>query len=257
MILVATIGLVGAATVKTGTLFQRVAAEKELLEIGAQFSEALRSYAAATPPGQPQQPPSFKELLRDPRFPNPRRHLRRVFVDPMTGKAEWGVVYLREKTGILAVYSLSNARPFKVANFDLRFQNLEGRERISDWKFAMAGANGANPALVPPPNGMTGAGSAPPSLFAPTPPSDPNGGKAVPPPAPVAAPEGPMTPPDPDAPPPANDEQKPEEEDTPAEPPPEEERDTESEEGKATIPATGTKGPSAIVTPPPAHRRSR
>ena len=46
LILLAVLGLVGAAGLKMGTLMQRAAAEQELLEIGAQFSEALRSYAS-------------------------------------------------------------------------------------------------------------------------------------------------------------------------------------------------------------------
>ncbi|MES2016626.1 MAG: type II secretion system protein [Pseudomonadota bacterium] len=167
MILITVIGLVGAAGLKMGTLLQRAAAEEELLEIGAQFSEALRSYAAATPQGQPQQPPSLRELLKDPRFPNPRRHLRKIFVDPVTGKAEWGIIYLGDKVGVIGVYSLSNRRPLKVANFDIRFPNMENRERISDWKFLMAGGEGVNPAVLTAPNSMTGASTAPPSLFAP------------------------------------------------------------------------------------------
>ena len=54
IILVAILGLVGAAGLKMGSLLQRQIAEQELLDIGAQFSDALYSYAAATPPGQPQ-----------------------------------------------------------------------------------------------------------------------------------------------------------------------------------------------------------
>ncbi|UUZ49985.1 type II secretion system GspH family protein [Massilia sp. B-10] len=45
IVLLMVIGLVGAATLKAGSVLQRAAAEEELLEIGAQFSEALRSYA--------------------------------------------------------------------------------------------------------------------------------------------------------------------------------------------------------------------
>lgn len=145
-------GLVGAAALKTGTLLQRAAAEEELLEIGAQFSEALRSYAAATPAGQPKQPRSLQDLLKDPRFPNPRRHLRKIFVDPVTGKAEWGIVWLGDKVGILGVYSLSNRKPLKVANFDIRFQNMENRDRISDWKFMIAGGDGVPGGVTTPPN---------------------------------------------------------------------------------------------------------
>ena len=219
IILVAIVGLLGAAGMKMGSLFQRAAAEEELLEIGAQFSAALRSYAAATPPGQKQQPPSLQELLKDPRFPNPRRHLRKIFVDPVTGKAEWGIVYLGDKVGVIGVHSLSAARPLKVANFDIRFQNMENREHISDWKFGMAGGQGVQPALRTPPNSMTGAGpGAAPSLFAPGPggesagqkggkPGDATtdgkggeaplaaGDKAMPPPAPEVEPEAAVEPP--------------------------------------------------------------
>lgn len=99
IILVAIIGLASAATIKLGAVLQRSAAERELLAIGAEYADALESYAKATPPGQSPLPPSFKELLRDSRFPNVRRHLRRIYVDPMTGKAEWGIVYANNAQG--------------------------------------------------------------------------------------------------------------------------------------------------------------
>ena len=146
MILITIIGLVGAASVKMGSLLQRAAAEEELLEIGAQFSQALSSYAAATPPGMLQQPPNLQALLKDNRSPNPRRHLRKIFVDPVTGKAEWGVLYFGEKVGVIGVYSLSTRRPLKIANFDSRFVNMDNRDRISDWKFLRAAGDAANAA---------------------------------------------------------------------------------------------------------------
>jgi len=136
IIFVTIIGLVGAATLKIGALLQRAAAEEELLDIGAAFSAALDSYAAATPQGASPYPPSLKELLKDPRVPGVRRHLRKIFVDPLTGKAEWGVVYLGEgTTGVVAVHSLSTARPLKVANFDSRFAGLDNADTISAWRF--------------------------------------------------------------------------------------------------------------------------
>ena len=196
LILLAVLGLVGAAGLKMGTLLQRAAAEEELLEIGAQFQDALRSYAAATPPGQKQQPATLQDLLKDPRFPNPRRHLRKIFVDPVTGKAEWGIIYLGdpiavnagnsvnalggapapapasaaapmssgEKVGVIGVYSLSDAPPLKIANFDIRFQNMENRQKISEWKFVLTGGEGGNPPVNVPANSMTGE-APPPSLF--------------------------------------------------------------------------------------------
>jgi type II secretory pathway pseudopilin PulG len=207
VILVTVIGLVGAATLKIDALLRRARAEEELLQIGAAFGEALRTYAEATPKGQPAQPPSLKELLKDPRFPGVRRHLRKIFIDPMTGKAEWGIIWTNpgERKGVFAVYSLSTAKPLKIANFDPRFAGFENKEHVSDWKFAASGqtivqgqilAQGApgQPSLFQPqPNG-TPAGQ--PTLFpapggTPSDPARPGGGQA---PVPILPPEA-MPPP--------------------------------------------------------------
>ena len=149
IILLAIIGMVGAAGLKVGSLLQRAAAEEELLEIGAAFSAALKSYADATPRGQPTQPKTLQDLLRDPRFPGARRHLRKIFVDPLTGKAEWGVIYLGDKVGVVGVHSLSNAKPLKVSNFDTRFTNLDNKKKISEWKFMLPGQMLLAPGMMP------------------------------------------------------------------------------------------------------------
>ena len=179
VVFVAILGMVGAATLKVDGLLRRAQAEQELLEIGAAYGEALRSYAAATPRGFPAVPPTLQDLLKDPRFPGTRRHLRKIFVDPITGSTEWGVLYQGDKAGVLAVYSLSRAQPLKVANFDARFQGFENKEHLSEWKFTAA-AGVAPPA--PPPTGIT-----------PPPPATP-GAPALPPAAPADAP--PPPPPD-------------------------------------------------------------
>ena len=256
VILLAILALVAAAGLKMGSVLQRAAAEEELLEIGDQFSEALRSYAAATPPGKPTQPPTLQDLLKDPRFPNPRRHLRKIFVDPMTGKAEWGVIWLGDKIGVLGVYSLSDARPLKIANFDIRFLNMENREKISDWKFLMAGGEGALTPQMTAPNSMIGV-APPPSLFPSAMGSGDSGGKsgAAPAapgsgkgnePAPAAAPAPP--PPVPEA---SGDEPAAEEEPAP-ETAPEEERPGDEEEAE---PEPAEQSPIAVPPPPPPRRR--
>lgn len=200
IVLVAIIGLVGAATLKADALLRRAAAEQELLEIGAAFSEALKSYADATPRGQPTYPPSLQELLKDTRSPAVRRHLRKIFVDPVTGKAEWGIVHAGNDSGVLAVYSLSSAKPLKVANFDARFANLENREHISDWKFAALGQGVGQPGqqgqqAQPGQDAAPGAGeTAPASLFPAKTPA-PAAAQPVETPAPPVAEEAGVTPP--------------------------------------------------------------
>lgn len=140
VILVTVIGMVGALTLKADALLRRAAAEEELLEIGAMFSNALQSYASVTPRGQSAQPSSLQDLLLDPRLPEPRRHLRKIFVDPLTGKAEWGIIYASDNRGVIAVYSLSQAKPLKASNFDSRFSGFDNKERISDWVFTTGGS---------------------------------------------------------------------------------------------------------------------
>lgn len=116
LIAVALFGLasVGAARLLAST--ERVERETELLFIGHQFRQAIRSYLQA---GQRagQYPATLEDLLLDKRYPTPRRHLRRLFVDPITGQADWGLVSAPEG-GIMGVYSLSEREPLKRANFD-------------------------------------------------------------------------------------------------------------------------------------------
>jgi len=215
---VAILGLVGAATLKVDSLLRRAAAEQDLLEIGAEFSEALRSYAAATPRGNPTAPPTLQDLLKDPRFPGTRRHLRKIFVDPVTGKDEWGIVYQGDKVGVLAVYSLSRAQPLKVANFDARFLSFENKEHLSEWKFTATGqgVSVTAPNNVAPPPGTPGT---PAPLF-PAPGTAP--GTAPAPAAPPAPPPEQPAQPEPEAEPPA------EPEEPPAQPEPPEETEPES-----------------------------
>lgn len=212
IIFVTIIGLVGAATLKVGALLQRAAAEEELLEIGAAFSAALDSYAAATPPGATPYPPSLKELLKDPRSPAVRRHLRKMFVDPVTGKAEWGIEFLAGgEVGIVAIHSLSSAPPLKVANFDSRFRGLDNREKLSEWRFTArdleVGPGGAKrqpgaltppvTAPAPPPQAEPPSAPAPSQAPAPEPVPEPEpADDAATPPEPDEAPEAPEAPPD-------------------------------------------------------------
>jgi len=108
------LGSVGAARLLAST--ERAEREAELLFVGHQFRQAIRGYLqSGTRAGQ--YPATLDDLLQDKRYITPRRHLRRVFVDPITGKAEWGLVVAPEG-GIMGVYSLSDREPLKRANFD-------------------------------------------------------------------------------------------------------------------------------------------
>lgn len=135
LLFVAVLAVVAGGSVTWGQVMHRRMAEEALLETGAAFGEALRGFARATPQGQPQSPKTLDDLLRDPRFPGTVRHLRKVFADPMTGSATWGLARDPSDGGIVAVFSLSCAKPIKIGNFDARFANFAGRTIYRDWKF--------------------------------------------------------------------------------------------------------------------------
>jgi len=142
LILVAILGMSAASAVQVGALAQRRLAEDELLFIGDEFRRALGGFAAATPPGRSRYPRSIDDLLRDPRFPGVRRHLRKLYVDPMTGSSEWGTVSSLDG-GIAGIHSLSDAEPIKQQGFEAGSEHLAQRRHYREWIFAVPGAPAA------------------------------------------------------------------------------------------------------------------
>lgn len=135
IIFIAIMGIATAASLQVGAVLQRRVAEQELLFIGAEFRSALISYANATPTGQRRVPQSLNDLLKDPRYPNAKRHLRKLYYDPLTGNSEWGIVAAPDGGGVLGVYSLSKDTPIKIGNFDMVFQDFAGKTSYQDWRF--------------------------------------------------------------------------------------------------------------------------
>ena len=137
LILMAIIAIAATASIQLGSVTQRRHAERELLFLGTQFRAALTSYALASAPNQPRFPRSLEHLLRDPRVPGLRRHLRRVPIDPLTGKDEWGIV--RSADGyIVGIHSLSDAAPIQHGNFDAEFAEFAQASSYRQWVFKPA-----------------------------------------------------------------------------------------------------------------------
>lgn len=134
LVLVAVMGIGLAASGQIWHTAQQRERERELLFIGQQFRLALDRYARHTPGQARRAPLRLEELLQDPRHPGIHRYLRKIYVDPMTGSAQWGLV-----TGpggeIYGVHSLSGEEPLKKSNFALADRNFEGAMKYSDWVF--------------------------------------------------------------------------------------------------------------------------
>jgi len=125
----------GAASLMTvWHTVERREREQELLRVGEEFRRAIGSYRRFAANGRRGYPATLEDLLRDPRVPGVVRHLRRIHVDPVTGRAEWGLV-LAPEGGIMGVYSLSEARPLKTGGFRHADESFAEAGRYADWQF--------------------------------------------------------------------------------------------------------------------------
>jgi type II secretory pathway pseudopilin PulG len=135
MILIAIIGVAAAAAVQLGGIYQRRMAEEELLLVGGEFQRALLSYAVSTPLGQATQPRTLDDLVRDPRYPNAMRHLRKLYADPVTGKVDWVLVKSPDGQLIVGIHSASVAHPIKLKHFSPEFRGFDDMQHYADWIF--------------------------------------------------------------------------------------------------------------------------
>lgn len=137
LVALATVGVASAASVLLGATMARGEAEEELLAIGAEYERALTSYRMATPVGQPtRNPKSLNELMQDPRYPAIKRHLRKVYPDPLTGSFTWGI--LREPDGsIVGIYSLGSGTPLKQRSFIGTWARFNDAKSYSRWVFGL------------------------------------------------------------------------------------------------------------------------
>lgn len=111
--------------------------ERELLVIGRAFQEAIARYHALRPEsGVQAYPSSLEDLLLDQRVPGTLRHLRKIYRDPMTGKAQWGLIKLGDR--IVGVHSLSTEKVLKRDGFEEEQSSLANKDTYDQWEFVVA-----------------------------------------------------------------------------------------------------------------------
>jgi type II secretory pathway pseudopilin PulG len=110
--------------------------EQELLFRGDQILRAIDSYYKQTPGNRtPEYPRSMQDLLKDPRYPSIRRHLRRPFTNPMSGDGNWEYI-LDKRGGIKGVFAKSEEAPNKKGQFPAGYERFERATAYSDWQFS-------------------------------------------------------------------------------------------------------------------------
>lgn len=135
---IAFIGLLLAGTGEVWHTTLKREREAELLFSGRQYARAISAYHAATPGDVKQWPKRLEDLLEDRRNPAIRRHLRRLYPDPFSGKPEWELI----KSGefIVGVHSLGEGMPLKQSGFLPEEESFSSAASYRDWRFlAQAG----------------------------------------------------------------------------------------------------------------------
>lgn len=131
------IALLSVAATATTAIYRydRIRSEEaELLRIGAEFRQALHRFRDSRP--ERTYPASLDELLLDRRSYPYKRHLRKLYYDPITKKQDWGFVVRAGR--IVGVHSISDKAPMKLAGFSAEDVGFEGSTRYSDWIFLAA-----------------------------------------------------------------------------------------------------------------------
>ena len=109
--------------------------ERELMRIGVLYAHALADFRESAPGSLKTYPKSLDELVLDTRFLGVRRHLRRLYPDPLDPARPWGVV--RDIDGyIVGVYSQSSDAPLVTGAIALGDIAMAPARHYSDWKFS-------------------------------------------------------------------------------------------------------------------------
>jgi type II secretory pathway pseudopilin PulG len=133
LVAVVVVGLVaGIAGQSWRSLMQR-AREAELLWRGEQYRQAISQYYLVKQGPRNTYPVKLEDLLKDPRFLQPVRHLRQLYNDPMTG-GEWEIIKA-PGGGVAGVRSTSRLEPFQKDGFPTELESFKGKDSYSQWEF--------------------------------------------------------------------------------------------------------------------------
>lgn len=120
--------------------------EQELLRVGLQYRKAIESYYLRSPGQVKQLPGQVEDLLKDPRFPNPVRHLREAYPDPLAPAQDWGLV--RKGTALVGVYSQAEGTPFRQDRLQPWLGYEVKAKSYDEWRFTFS-APAASAASAP------------------------------------------------------------------------------------------------------------
>jgi len=133
LLAVVVLGLgLGIAGSSWSTIVQR-SKEQELFWRGDQIRKGIESFYTVKQGGTVGlYPNSLEELVEDPRSTSAMRHLRKVYLDPITGE---DFVLIKEGGRIKGVKSSSTRTPFRQEGFPEEYAAFEGATSYDQWEF--------------------------------------------------------------------------------------------------------------------------
>ncbi len=137
------VGIAGIGLAATAEIWSHVRQrekETELLWIGEQFRQAIGLYYQRTPGAMKRYPARLEDLLEDRRYPNMQRYLRRIYVDPMVGNSEWGLIPA-PGGGIMGVYSTAVVRPVRTLSLLVSDEAISATATYREWRFVYEAAD--------------------------------------------------------------------------------------------------------------------
>lgn len=118
--------------------------EQDLIYIGHAYQRAIGSYFQV----HKQFPRKLADLLQDETKGNVKRHLRRLYPDPITRGEPWGL--MKKQGQIIGVYSTSEKKPIKQAGFKYGLDGFANAKTYQDWKFLFIAPVESNPSTPNP-----------------------------------------------------------------------------------------------------------
>ena len=141
--------IIGLSAAVTGTSWKTIcqkSKEEELLWIGNEYRKAIESYYSSAHGGMaPSYPSRLDDLLLDPRSPSIKRHIRKLYKDPITGE-DFDVILENvnidgkfnskfDSGRIIGVKSKSLLEPFKKDGFSSKNKAFKNAKSYTEWEF--------------------------------------------------------------------------------------------------------------------------
>ena len=135
LVAVVVMGIALGITAEVSSTIAKREREAELIFRGSAIKTAIGRYYDSSP-GVKRFPKLIAELVEDKRFPVPKRHIRKLYKDPMASDGNWNLIRLKKGAGIIGVNSLSEDKALKTAGFPgILHEYFEGKGSYNEWEF--------------------------------------------------------------------------------------------------------------------------